>query len=352
MNYATRDDSKNPLGLRGIDRVEIATRDPEPVRLLMRGLGFSRTRRHRTMHVDVWRQNDVRFLVTSEPNTFAWSFAEAHGPSIASLVLRVDEAPRAFAEAVRRGARPFEPSPNRRATIDAPAIYGVGDSLLYFVDPERGAAGGFEREYALLETPDLVMGRGFVAIDHLTNNVEKGELPRWASFYKDILGFTEVRAFDIRGNKTGLYSYALRSPCGTFCIPINEDKGDTGQIAEYLREYKGAGIQHIALLTNDLLGSLDAMGDAVPTLDIDADYYAEAFRRVPNVREDKARIMSHDVLVDGDAEGYLLQIFTKNCIGPVFFEMIQRENHASFGEGNFSALFRSIERDQEKRGVI
>lgn len=342
----------NPIGIRGIDRIEIATHQPESVRALMRGLGFSRTRRHRTMEIDVWRQNEVRFLVTSEPRTFAWSFAEAHGPSIASIVLRVDDAPRAFAAAVARGARAFEPSANRRATIDAPAIYGVGDSLVYFVDPERGAAGGFEREYALLETPDLVKNCGFTAIDHLTNNVEKGQLSRWSDFYKNVLGFTEVRSFDIVGTKTGLYSYALRSPCGTFCIPINEDKGETGQIAEYLREYRGAGVQHIALLTRDILESLDAIDGKVPTLDIDADYYAEAFRRVPNVRESKERIVAHDVLVDGDAEGYLLQIFTKNCIGPCFFEIIQRENHQSFGEGNFSALFRSIERDQQRRGVI
>lgn len=165
-------------------------------------------------------------------------------------------------------------------------------------------------------------------------------------------GFTEVRSFDIVGQKTGLYSYALRSPCGTFCIPINEDKGSKGQIAEYLFEYRGPGVQHVALSTRDLLASLDAMKGALPTLDIDADYYEEVFRRVPRVRESPSRIAAHQVLVDGDENGYLLQIFAKNLIGPIFVEFIQRENHTSFGEGNFSALFRSIERDQERRGVI
>ena len=166
------------------------------------------------------------------------------------------------------------------------------------------------------------------------------------------LGFTEVRSFDIEGAKTGLYSYALRSPCGTFCIPINEDKGETGQIAEYLREYRGPGCSTSRSHPATSSRSLDALDGAVPTLDIDADYYEEAFARVPGVREDRTHIARHHVLVDGDASGYLLQIFTKNLVGPIFFELIQRENHLSFGEGNFSALFRSIERDQERRGAI
>ncbi len=161
-----------------------------------------------------------------------------------------------------------------------------------------------------------------------------------------------MRTFDIRGEKTGLQSYALRSPDGSFCIPINEGSEEKSQIEEYLREYRGPGVQHIALLTDDLLGALDRMGGAVPTLDIDADYYDTVFERVPGVVEEPARIAAHDVLVDGDDEGYLLQIFTRNVIGPVFFELIQRRNHLSFGEGNFGALFRSLERDQERRGVL
>ncbi|MFD2838711.1 VOC family protein [Azotobacter vinelandii] len=173
------------------------------------------------------------------------------------------------------------------------------------------------------------------------------------AFYKEIFGFTEVRYFDIKGVKTGLTSYALRSPDGSFCIPINQPKDDKDQISEYLAEYNGPGVQHLAFSTNDILASLDAMkGGPIEMLDIDANYYDNVFQRLPNVREDKERIRAHHVLVDGDQDGYLLQIFTKNIIGPIFVEIIQRENNLSFGEGNFGALFRSIEKDQERRGVI
>ena len=203
-----------------------------------------------------------------------------------------------------------------------------------------------------LDNPTLVAPKGFLTIDHLTNNVERGTMGRWAGFYRDVFGFTEVRYFDIRGVKTGLTSYALRSPCGRFCIPINEADEARSQINEYLDEYKGPGIQHLAFLTEDILASLDALDGAVETLDIDDDYYATVFDRVPGVIEDHAAIRRRNVLVDGDEHGYLLQIFTRNLVGPIFVEIIQRRNHLSFGEGNFGALFRSIERDQAKRGVF
>jgi 4-hydroxyphenylpyruvate dioxygenase len=199
----------------------------------------------------------------------------------------------------------------------------------------------------------VVADKGFLAIDHLTNNVPKGELATWGRFYQDVFGFTEVRYFDIRGVQTGLTSYALRSPCGRFCIPINEGTEAKSQINEYLEEYKGPGVQHLAFLTADILASLRALdGSGIETLDIDADYYASVFDRVPGVTEDRGELARRNVLVDGDAEGYLLQIFTKNLIGPIFVEIIQRKNHLSFGEGNFGALFRSIERDQAKRGYL
>ena len=187
----------------------------------------------------------------------------------------------------------------------------------------------------------------------MTNNVHKGTMAKWSAFYKEIFGFTEVRYFDIRGAKTGLTSYALRSPCGTFCIPINEATEAKSQINEYLEEYKGPGIQHLAFLTKDILTSLKKLeGSNIKMLDIDDQYYYEIFEKIPNVTEDHAEIRRRNVLVDGDEHGYLLQIFTKNIIGPIFVEIIQRKNHLSFGEGNFGALFRSIERDQEKRGYL
>jgi len=204
-----------------------------------------------------------------------------------------------------------------------------------------------------LAVPDLVASKGFVAIDHLTNNVPRGQLALWGAFYRDVFGFTEVRYFDIRGVKTGLQSYALRSPDGSFCIPINEGTETGSQIDEYLEEYRGPGIQHLAFLTDDILASLRALeGTPIRFLDIDDDYYAGVFDRVPGVREDHAELARRNVLVDGDPDGYLLQIFTHNLIGPIFVELIQRRNHLSFGEGNFGALFRSIERDQERRGYL
>ncbi len=341
--------TQNPVGIDGIACVEVTAPDEAgraAIANLLSTLGFSRTHRHEAQHIDLYRQHDIVFLLNHEPTSFAAGFADAHGPSIPSMGWWVHDAAHALGEAVRRGAEPYSgPSPFG----DAPAIRGIGGSLIHFL--EKG--GALEQAFVPLESPDLVPDRAFLTIDHLTNNVPKGTMADWQRFYMNVFGFTEVRRFDIEGRSTGLLSYALRSPCGTFCIPINEGKDDRSQIDEYLREYRGPGIQHIAFLSRDLLHSLEGLGDAgVPTLDMDDAYYATAFDRVPGLREDPAAIRAMQVLVDGDADGYLLQIFTKNVIGPIFFEMIQRENHLSFGEGNFGALFRSIERDQERRGVL
>ena len=263
---------------------------------------------------------------------------------------RVDDAEFAFAEAVRRGAKPADESVRR---FPWPAIYGIGDSLIYFIDTFGDKGSIYEAEFVDLDEPVKVEDKGFLAIDHLTNNVYKGTMEEWANFYKNIFGFSEVRYFDIRGQKTGLLSYALRSPDGSFCIPINEGKETKSQIDEYLREYNGPGVQHLAFTTNDILASLDKMdGSVIETLDIDPEYYDTVFERVPNVQEDRERIKAHQVLVDGDENGYLLQIFTKNLFGPIFIEIIQRVENQGFGEGNFTALFKSIERDQERRGVL
>jgi 4-hydroxyphenylpyruvate dioxygenase len=343
----------NPCGLRGIEFVEFTAPDAGWLDELFLAFGFSRVRRHPDQAVDLYVQNDIRLLVSREANTFASAFAGDHGASIPAMGWRVDDPDAAFATAVSRGAVPFRPSETQRATLDAPAIHGIGGSLIYFIGPEDSEGRLFDRTFRLHPAPVLAEGFGFRNIDHLTNNVVKGTMDTWASFYKDIFGFVEVRYFDIRGAKTGLTSYALRSPDGSFCIPINEGSEEKSQIEEYLREYQGPGIQHIAFLTDDLLGALDSMSsDIIETLDIEDAYYAEVFERVPNVAEAPERIQAHQVLVDGDEEGYLLQIFTKNLIGPIFIEMIQRRNHLAFGEGNFGALFRSIERDQERRGTL
>lgn len=342
---------KNPLGLAGIAFVEFASPNPLALHRLFLDFGFSRVARHVTRAVDLYVQNDIVFLLNRESGSRGVKFAEAHGPSICSMGWRVSGDARAAIEVARgRGAVVVEDGDLERDHERVPAIRGIGDSLIYLVEPSlRWEALGF----VPLEIPDRVEQKGFLAIDHLTNNVERGTMQRWASFYKEVFGFTEVRYFDIRGVKTGLTSYALRSPCGTFCIPINEAEEAKSQINEFIEQYHGPGIQHLAFLTNDILTSLSKLdGSRIGFLDIDDNYYATVFDRVPNVSESHAEIRQRNVLVDGDADGYLLQIFTRPLCGPIFIELIQRKNHLSFGEGNFGALFRSIERDQAKRGVL
>lgn len=347
----------NPIGLDGIEFVEFAApNDFEADRLekLFLGFGFSKLKTHPEKNVDYFNQGDIHFLLNRGKSRHASGFSRAHGPSICSMGWRVENPDRALAEAKKRGARICEESDFSDSRAQSmPSIYGIGDSLIYFVDKNRGESLYNDMGFLPHSSPRRVTPMGFTLIDHLTNNVEKGSMQKWADFYKQVFGFTEVRYFDIRGAKTGLKSYALRSPCGKFCIPINEGTENKSQINEYLREYKGPGIQHLAFLTENLIESLDRMqGSGIETLDIDDLYYSEVFDRVPNVTEDRQKLRQHQILIDGDEEGYLLQIFTKNLIGPIFIELIQRKNHLSFGEGNFGALFRSIERDQEKRGVL
>jgi 4-hydroxyphenylpyruvate dioxygenase len=340
----------NPLNLRGIEFTEFCGPSVHALEQLFLAFGFSKLRRHSTHDISYFRQNDIHFLLNAEQAGFNAEFSRAHGPSICSMGWRVDDAQFALQEAVRRGARAAEPG---TTGLPYPAIYGIGGSLVYFIELFGNRGSIYEHDFVPLDPPDLRTDKGFLTVDHLTNNVPAGEMQRWADFYKRVFGFTEVRYFDIRGVKTGLTSYALRSPDGSFCIPINEPKSDSDQISEYLKEYNGPGVQHLAFLTDDILASLDALdGSGIATLDIDPSYYQDVFDRVPGVKEDRARLAAHAVLVDGDENGYLLQIFTRNLIGPIFIEIIQRASHAGFGEGNFGALFRSLEKDQERRGVL
>jgi len=343
--------SQNPTGLAGIQFIEFASPHPDQLHDLFLQLGFSHVMVHSTRKIDLYRQHSIAFLINREPMTFANDFSQKHGPSLCSMGWRIESAAQAFSTTIERG-----PSASKCRDYDRlAAIEGVGGSNIYFCDTHEAGSPQFYLSLGFRELtqPNLVPDKGFLAIDHLTNNVEKGEMGRWASFYKSIFGFTEVRYFDIRGAKTGLTSYALRSPDGSFCIPINEGTEAKSQINEYLEEYRGAGVQHLAFLTEDILGSLGKLeGSAIQTLDIDSEYYQDIFTKIPGVTEDHREIQQRNVLIDGDNEGYLLQIFTKNLIGPIFIEIIQRKNHLSFGEGNFGALFRSIERDQMKRGYL
>lgn len=332
----------NPLGLNGIEFVEFSSDQPENLRHIFADFGFSKTARHSSKSIEFYTQGEIKMLINSERGSFGDGFQKKHGPSISAMGWRFKDPLAAYREALARGAKACD-----NGDYKVPAIYGIGDSLIYFV--EAGQNLGFEK----LQDPIMVPDKGFLLIDHLTNNVFKGTMQTWAKFYKEVFGFEEVRYFDIKGQKTGLTSYALRSPCGQFCIPINEADEAKSQINEYLNEYKGPGIQHLAFLTRDLISSIRKLqGTRIETLDIAPGYYEEAFGRVPRLKEDRRAIQDLSILVDGDEKGYLLQIFTKNLVGPIFIELIQRENHLSFGEGNFQALFDSIERDQMKRGVL
>ncbi|KPM79454.1 MULTISPECIES: 4-hydroxyphenylpyruvate dioxygenase [Pseudoalteromonas] len=343
----------NPLGLMGIEFTEYATPDADYMDKVFTDFGFSKLKKFKGKDIVYYNQHDIHFLLNNEREGFSAEFAKSHGPAICSMGWRVENAQKAFEVAVERGAKPATDSTHKN--LPYPAIYGIGDSLIYFIEQFGDKGSIYESDFEDLNEQNIVEDKGFIRIDHLTNNVYKGTMETWANFYKDVFGFTEVRYFDIKGQKTALLSYALKSPCGTFSIPINEGKdNNNNQIDEYLNEYNGPGVQHLAFLTNDLVSSLDKLDQStIATLDIIPEYYDTIFDRVPWVKEDKEKIRKHQILVDSQSENcYLLQIFSKNLFGPIFIEMIQRVDDGGFGEGNFQALFESIERDQERRGVI
>lgn len=342
----------NPLNLDGIEFIEYASPDPQALEQLFFKFGFAKIGQHKRKAVTLYRQNHVNFIINNEPGTFAAKFAKHHGPSICATGFRVKSAQRSFDLAVQRGARPIETKQDP-ASHSFPAIYGIGDSAVYFVDRYRAPV-HFDDDFRYLQPERFPKGKGMVAIDHLTNNVPKGEMQKWCDFYTQIFNFHEVRKFDIKGTTTGLTSKVMRSPCQKITIPINEPTEGKSQIQEYLDEYHGSGIQHLALATSDIQTSVRQLADAgISFLDSPPDsYYEQAPTRVPNVAESIAALKEQAILVDGDETGYLLQIFTKNLIGPIFFELIQRRGHTGFGEGNFQALFDAIERDQKKRGYL
>lgn len=331
--------SNNYVKLLGIEFIEFANHDVKFIESILLSFGFSKLRKFRDKNITYFKQNDINLLLNNEKIGFAAEFSKNHGPAVVSMGWRVEDANAAVEEAARRGAKIAN-----NKDLPYPAIYGIGDSLIYFISEGEAI---YQEDFIALDAPKIVPELGLMKIDHLTNNVIKGTMEQWASFYKDIFGFDEIHYFDIRGVKTGLTSYALRSPCGSFCIPINEGDEVESQIEEYLREYNGPGIQHIAFITNDILSSLDYLDTKmIETLDMYNSYYENIFERVKNVKGNKDKIRQHNVLVDGNKDGYLLQIFTKNLFGPIFIELIQRENYTGFGEGNFQALFEGIERNQ------
>jgi len=343
--------ANNPVGLDGMEFIEYSGPQASLFRDLFSKIGMTEIGKHKTKNITLFRQNDINFLLNEEPNCFATDFAKSHGPSACSTGFRVKDAKTAFAEAVKRGAKPYTESSKK--SLDWPTVYGIGDSLIYFVDQYADHGSAYDDCFDYSTEDRKPKGKGFLLIDHLTNNVPKGELDLWAKFYENVFNFREIRFFDIKGETTGLLSRAMRSPCEKITIPINEPTDDKSQIQEYLEEYHGSGIQHIALLTEDICDSVKSVKDAdIPTLDVPDTYYEVLQDRVPNITEDMDTLKKLRILADGDDEGYLLQIFSQNVIGPIFYEFIQRKNHGGFGEGNFQALFEAIERDQRRRGVL
>ena len=344
---------ENPIGLDGIDFVEFAGPRPEELEALFNRFGFAKVGRHKTKKVDLFRQGDVTFVLNHETGTFGDRFQKAHGPSICAMAFRVKDAKAAYQSAKARGARVEEGARSGYLSQEPPTMYGIGDSLIYFTDVYGGRHTLLKHDFEIDWGQWDHQGKGFFRVDHLTNNVPRGDMQKWCDFYEGIFNFEERRYFDIKGEKTGLISKVMMSPCRKIIIPINEPTETKSQIQEYLDEYKGSGVQHLALLTEDICKSVDGLRkEGVGFLDVPSTYYKMISDRVPNVTERLDRLEDLRVLVDGDDSGYLLQIFTKNVIGPIFFEIIQRKGHDGFGEGNFQALFDAIERDQMARGYL
>ena len=346
----------NPAGTDGFEFVEFAhPDDPQMLRDLFSRMGFSHTATHKQKPVELWQQGDISYILNADPASFAARFAAEHGPSAPSMAWRVVDAAHAFSHALAQGAQAYD-GPGK--TMDVPAIRGIGGSLLYFVDQYYDTSPyNAEFDWHANAHPQ---GLGFYYLDHLTHNVHQGNMDKWFDFYGKLFNFRQIRFFDIEGKYTGLYSRALTSPCGRIRIPINEDRSEKGQIVEYLNRYKGEGIQHIAVGTDDIYGATDALAKAglkfMPPPP--ATYYEMSRERVSGHQEPLEMMRKHGILIDGEGvlgDGQmriLLQIFSKTVVGPIFFEFIQRKGDDGFGEGNFRALFESIERDQIERGVL
>jgi 4-hydroxyphenylpyruvate dioxygenase len=353
MNTQT---ANNPLGTDGFEFVEFTapTRDGvTQLHKLFDAMGFTAIGRHRSKDVTLFRQGDINFLVNGTPYTHFQQFAEAHGPSACAMGWRVRDAVTAYEHAVAKGGVPFDARPGLME-LRLPAIYGIGNSVIYFTDryAERSI---YDVDFLLFDDTDLQpRGVGLREIDHLTHNVRRGNMDEWAGFYERIANFREIRYFDIEGRMTGLHSRAMCSPCGRIRIPINESADESSQIEEFIREYRGEGIQHIALSTDDIYATVAELRDmGMQFMDTPDTYYEKVDERVPGHGEDVDRLRDHRILIDGSPDdGILLQIFTSTVIGPIFFEIIQRKGNQGFGEGNFQALFESIEEDQIRRGVL
>ena len=351
---------QNPMGTDGMEFVEYAHPEPEKLGGLFEMMGFSPVARHRSKNVTLWRQGDVNFVVNAEPDSFAQTFAAQHGPCACAMAFRVVDAKRAYERALSLGAEPVEIKVGPME-LAIPAIRGIGGSLLYFVDRYGDKGSIWDVDFRWTGAADQKPeGVGLYYLDHLTHNVQRGRMDHWAGWYRQLFNFKDIRFFNIEGKVTGLISRAMTSPCGKIRIPINESLDDQSQIEEYLREYKGEGIQHVAMGARDIYQTVAALrGNGLPFMPAPPEtYYEKVDARVPGHGEPVDRLKQAGVLIDGEGvvEGgmtkVLLQIFSGTVLGPIFFEFIQRKGDEGFGEGNFRALFESIEEDQIRRGVV
>jgi 4-hydroxyphenylpyruvate dioxygenase len=347
----------NPLGTDGFEFVEFTSPEPRALANVFEAMGFIAVARHRSKHVLRYRQGDVDFILNMEPHGQAADFRGQHGPSINAMAFRVRDAALALRLALERGAREVHGTIGPME-LNIPAIEGIGGSYLYLVE-RYGERQIYDVDFVTLEDGVQragVVGAGLTHIDHLTHNVQRGNMQHWAQFYERVFNFREIRFFDIEGQATGLFSKAMTSPDGKIRIPLNESRDDQSQIEEFLHDYRGEGIQHVALATDDICTTVDCMrAQGVRFQDTPASYYEALDARVPGHGEDLARLRKRGILLDGaplQGQGLLLQIFTQNLVGPCFFEIIQRKGNEGFGEGNFKALFESLELDQVRRGVL
>jgi 4-hydroxyphenylpyruvate dioxygenase len=341
----------NPAGTDGFEFIEYTAPDTRALAALFEAMGFIAIARHRSKNVVLYRQGDINFVINHERYSFAHAFARVHGPSVCAFAIRVRDAQAALSRARGLGAKPYY-TPVGPDELEIPAIRGIGGSLIYFVD-RYGEQSIYDVDFTALPNarpPEAALAR----IDHLTHNVHRGRMDEWADFYRRLFNFREIRYFDIHGVATGLRSRAMVSPCNKIRIPINEPADDKSQVQEYISAYHGEGIQHIALATDDIHATVEALRQrGVQFMAVPAAYYDAVDKRIPGHGEDLERLKRDAILIDGSSgSGLLLQIFTRTVIGPIFFEIIQRKGDEGFGEGNFKALFEAIERDQIARGVV
>ena len=350
---------ENPMGLMGFEFVEFAAPERNVLEPVFEKLGFRQVARHRSKDVALYRQGDINFVINHEPKSPAAYFAAEHGPSACAMAFRVKDAHQAYARALELGAQPID-VPTGPMELRLPAIKGIGGAPLYLIDRFEEGRSIYDIDFEFLDGVDRhPRGHGLKIIDHLTHNVYRGRMSFWAGFYEKLFNFKEIRYFDIKGEYTGLTSKAMTAPDGKIRIPLNEEASkSTGQIEEFLLQFNGEGIQHIALLTDDLIASVDSLRNAgVPLMSAPpATYYRMLDQRLPGHGEKPGELQARGILLDGSTEQgnkrLLLQIFSQTLLGPVFFEFIQRKGDEGFGEGNFKALFESLERDQIERGVL